>query len=52
MEKDKKVRCPIWLAPDIRQWMIERAEKEGRSVSGLGAFLLRGIKEQDEKAEK
>lgn len=52
MKKEKKMRCVLWVAPDLRNWLIQRAEKEGRSVSGLGAFLLRGIKEREARVGK
>ena len=47
MKKKKKVTCPLWLDAEVHLWMLQRAEKEGRTVSGLGAFLLKGIKEQE-----
>lgn len=45
-----KGRIAVTLEPEIYQWIVERAAKEGRSLANLAAFLLTGtVKEQMEQ---
>jgi hypothetical protein len=45
-----KGRIAVTLEPEIYQWIVERAAKEGRSLANLAAFLLTGtIKEEMEQ---
>lgn len=45
-----KGRIAVTLEPEIYQWIVERAAKEGRSLANLAAFFLTTtVKEQMEQ---
>jgi len=45
-----KGRIAVTLEPEVYQWIVERAAKEGRSLANLAAFFLTGtVKEQMEQ---
>lgn len=43
----KKGRIAVTLEDEIYQWIVERADNEGRPLANLAAFLLtRAVKEE------